>query len=353
MRILTLASAIFFLALVFQAGDATAFPPEVDKIYQAAKQDLKENRTFPALEKFRQCLELVRGDDESTWNLLMAVSLTYEQMGQLDHAVEYYRRFLVQTGKRGGALSEKWQKRREAVKNSIVTHEQSVMELRGMVEINSIPEGAEIRVDGAAIGADGVAHTPFIAYIMPGSRKIQLSKRGFRGGEAVVDVIVGNRTSIDLSLKKAKKRKGVAKKKGAKPKKKAAKPKSEQKVAVAGVKDSASSSVWPWVAVGSGVAALGGGYVFTMKAQSASDDIDALATVDDENERYDSLADEIKTNNMIALSLYGLGAAAVLGGTFWLLSSGGDADRTAGESTSLIAVVPWSGGAYVQTGWVW
>ena len=363
---LLLVTVMAMLFLGLSSHEAEAFPPDVQKIYDAAKVDLKEQRSFQALEKFQQCLEMVRGDNESTWNLLMAVSLTYEQMGQLDHAVEYYRRFLKETEERATTLEEKWQMRREKVVSNIRQHEKEILELRGLVDIRSNPPGAEIRVDGRAIGADGVAKAPFITYLKPGQRSVELTLPGYLKFEKVVDVTVDSRQRVDYKLVKAKKAVAAGSKtKGKKVKKRRPK-KGKKKAAAATTKkdaDSGGPGLWPWVTVGSGVGLLGAGFMFQGKAQSAADEIDSNAAAcapnctaaDDAG--YDDLKADIDSNNMLAVSMYALGTLAIAGGTYLFLSGdeGGKTKKASADQGSLplVVIAPFDDGAYVQTGWSW
>ena len=100
-----------------------------------------------------------------------------------------------------------------------------------------------------------------------------------------------------------------------------------------------STNVGAWLLVGVGAGALVGGGVMHGFAFSAKSDADALALPDDtlndadRQRRYNNAADDAESNETTAFILYGVGAAALLGGVIWLAS-----DDT--DSSSSVHVAP-------------
>ncbi len=81
--------------------------------------------------------------------------------------------------------------------------------------------------------------------------------------------------------------------------------------------------VWPWVLIGSGAALVGGGVGMTLWARSALDDANRYAqpvagmTVQQRKKAYDSANTDYKNRIIGSYVLYGVGAAAVVGGIVW------------------------------------
>ena len=407
-------------ALLLIASPARALPPDVEKLYNEAKKDLQEARFFPALEKFKRSLTLVKGDAESEWQMTLAIALTYEEMDQLDHAIEYYRRFLAATAPRQASLSEKWRKRRKVANDTVAKRERQVLQVRGRVDFASKPQGALVKVDGRAIGADGRAITPFTAYLQPGHRSITMELKGHQAGKERVHVVPGARETVALPLsvierkgtllvktgqndaevwadgKKAgagaevtlsleqgthvidvrSKGKSIFRKKinvvqglarvvevekkivtAAKP---VEKPGGKGKTPSVGgtAVEPAGTPLWPWIAIGAGVAAGGGGAVFTVKALGTKSDIEDL----DENlgpvkgpKQYEGLKSDLESARTVSYVLYGVAGAAIVTGIVGLVISGGDeaAEEARGPSVmpAMLSVSPYGDGAFVGATW--
>ncbi len=410
------------VALLLLASSALALPPDVEKLYNEAKQDLQEARFFPALEKFKRSLTLVKGDAESEWQMTLAIALTYEEMDQLDHAIEYYRRFLAATAPRQSSLSDKWRKRRKVATDTVDKREQQVLQVRGRVDFASKPVGALIKVDGRAIGADGRAITPFTAYLQPGHRTITMGLKGHKTGKERIHVVPGARETVAIPLSVIERKGTLLVKTGqndaevwADGKKAGAgaevtlsleqgthvidvrsKGKSifrkkinvvqglarvvevEKKTVTAptpvptpGGKgktptvggeagEPAGAAWWPWVAIGGGVAAAGGGALFTVKALGYKGDIEDL----DESlgpvkgpKQYEGLKSDLESARTVSYVLYGVAGAAVITGVVGLALSGGDEAPAEARGPSLVpamlSVSPYGDGAFVGAAWAY
>jgi hypothetical protein len=406
------------VALLLFASPVRALPPDVEKLYNDAKKDLQEARFFPALEKFKRSLTLVKGDPESEWQMTLAIALTYEEMDQLDHAIEYYRRFLEATGPRRASLSDKWRKRRKVATDTVQKREREVLQVRGRVDFASKPSGALVKVDGRAIGADGRAITPFTAYLQPGHRTVTMGLKGHEPGKERIHVVPGARETVAIPLRVVE-RKGTllvktgkndaevwadGKKVGVGPevtlsleqgtrvidvrhkgksifRKKinvvqglarvvevdkklvtAAKPVAKGKTPVVGgdAVESGGTPIWPWIAIGTGVAAGGGGALFTVKAMGYSQDIEDL----DKNlgpvegpKQYNGLKSDLESARTVSYILYGVAGAAIATGVVGLVLSGGDdapaEARGPSYAPAVVSVTPFGDGAFVGAAWVY
>ena len=400
---------------LFAPTDANAqLPSDVQQIYDEGKEALRDGRYFPALGKFQQALGLVEGHEQNTWQMMLAVALTYEQMDQLDHAIEYYNRFLAQAGD-GSALDAKWRKRRSVAKNTVEQLESRVLQVRGQVTVVTEPSGGRVTINGAAVGADGTGITPFTMYLDPGRRTIKVTKEGFAAGELDVQVQVGTRQTVkvpleplenkgtlvvrtgyndaevladgrrvgigaevavtlaegtyQISVRRARKtifkrrmkvhpkmvRVVEVKKKGTAT---AATPgaKAPDGGAAKGGDKAASGGKpwWPWAVLGGGVAAAGAGGAFTAMAIGNKSDMEDLeATTPGGAAKYDSLESDLNTNQTIAWVLYGVGAAAITTGiVFLVMDDGGEATAAEGMPTFGWAPLP-RGGSQLSATWAW
>ena len=195
----TLALLIASLLVAPSRAQATA-AEEVQSLYEAAKADLKEKRFVFALKKFKQALALAKDDPENEWRMMMGAALTYEQMGQVEFTLEYYRLFLVSVERHPDAVTDKWRDRIRVVEDQVSVLENKLLEERGVVDLNSTPAGAHITVDGSVPGADGNAATPFSVYVAPGSHVLRLEKEGFQPSEVTVMVRQGAREARTVQL---------------------------------------------------------------------------------------------------------------------------------------------------------
>lgn len=66
---------------------------------------------------------------------------------------------------------------------------------RAILEVRSQPEGADVSVDGDAVGK-----TPFTGEVSPGERVIEVRKKGFTVRERKVTLLTGSTTLVDVEL---------------------------------------------------------------------------------------------------------------------------------------------------------
>ena len=201
-----LAASVFVLVIATRPCPAQEGPAAIDALYEQAKEDLKEGRFPFALEKFRRGLDLAGADRQQAWLMLLGIGLAYEKLGQLEHTIEAYRRFLSSVSERPLSATDVWSQRARVVEDQVVAMEASMLETRGALVINSQPTGARVEVDGLALGAEGSAVTPFTAFLAPGSHEVRLTKEGFRVPAVRAAVEVGARGTVNVVLEPVKAR---------------------------------------------------------------------------------------------------------------------------------------------------
>jgi|GEM_PF-2378402 len=362
---------------------AAAPADDIQALYDEAKADLKDGRHVFALKKFKQALAMAQGDPEGSWRMILGAALTYEQMGQIEYTLEYYRIFLDSVEKNRAAVTDKWTGRIKVVEEQVSGLENKLLEERGLIQVNSNPPGARITVDGNVPGADGNATTPFPVYVSPGSHVLRLEKDGYLTADATLVVRVGEREvrNVQLAEKRAEGRllvatgapdatvrvDGVAVGTGRDVSLKVvAGPHAvrverpgfvafEKSVEVgdgvivrveallkadtsAATADKAGAGtkakprlapLWGYLGGGGGVALIAVGAVFSVLRNK---DVDSIAAIDRTNpatltmaerktllDRRTSLANSVNSKGVVAGVFYGLGGAAVLGSAVYLV----------------------------------
>jgi len=353
----------------------------VDALYEEAKEDLKQG-LFPfALEKFRRGLALAGTDGQQTWRMLLGIGLAYEKMGQLEHTIEAYRRFLSSYSAHPAAPGDVWGQRAKLVEDQVVQMEASMLQTRGALVISSQPEGARVEIDGLAQGAEGTAIAPFTAFLAPGQHEVRLLRESFRPTMVRATVEVGARRTINVVLEPMQRKGRLVVRTGspdalifvdrsrvgegvevavevdvgphlvrvASP----GKPAFEQSVTVtvddpvtvssdtgrgdvrpdSGVVTAAPRRplrpLWGWIGVGAGGGILATGVVFTVLAKLKHDDLAALDGQLDVNpslladqatyDRYNGLKRDVARNQIVAGVMYGVGGAVVAGSAIYLI----------------------------------
>jgi len=188
-------------ATLLSPAPASAAPADdVQALYEAAKADLKEKRFVFALKKFKQALALAKDDAENEWRMILGAALAYEQMGQVEFTLEYYRLFLDSVERHRAAVTDKWTNRIRVVEDQVSVLENTLLGERGVIDLNSTPPGARITIDGNMPGADGNATTPFPVYATPGTHVLRVEKDGFAPTELTVQVKLGAREARTVQL---------------------------------------------------------------------------------------------------------------------------------------------------------
>jgi len=157
---------------------ARAEAPAVAEQYELGKHALKADKPAEALTHFKAALSQADRSLGSTWQMLLAVALTYQKLDQPAHAAEMFRRFLEVTEAHGDLMTQKWRTRRELVRKDLTELEQALSTTHAVVMVKSTPPGAKVSVDGARAGVDGDALTPTRLWLSPGEHTIALALVG-------------------------------------------------------------------------------------------------------------------------------------------------------------------------------
>jgi hypothetical protein len=368
------------LALCLLTSTALAGPPTVEALYEQGKAALGEQAPAVALGRFKDALKQAKGDEGWTWRLLLAVALAYQDKGEPEHAIEYYRRFLVQTDEHQATMTQKWKRRRAITGEQLVTLEQEIEKTHGFVSVTTQPPGAEITVDGTRAGADRDAVTPFGLIIEPGKHSVRINLAGYAPVEKMVTVRAGDSQPVRLDLvaiaaSTAKPAAPVATPKPTIPTATAPAESAPTVAAVdAGLQErtsppSAEVPIGAWVVIGTASAAAVAGVAMTVLASQEAESLETWeaqniptgsATLSDEQgaalyAEFDSRNGTVETYELLGGALYGVALAAAVGGVVWMLlaepDATEDAENQAARLMPELLIAPSPGGVSGHATW--
>ncbi len=351
-RARTLLGALVASSLLL-AAPARAEAPEVAEQYEQGKQALKADKPAEALTHFKAALSQADRSLGSTWQMLLAVALTYQKLEQPAFAAEMFRRFLAVTEEHSALMTQKWKTRRELVLEDLTDLERKLSKTHVVVMVTSKPAGAAIAVDGAAAGADGDAITPTRLWLSPGEHVVSLTSAGHQPFERSLSLTAGQLDSVSVSLTPL-----VVET----PEAPASEPESELSVVPPAVSsttpvgDGDGGSVGPWIVLGgAGVAAIVGGVMVGL----AEAEYATITEMSDPGYQPTDLAqsqrdlnaarDNYGTYDTRTWVMFGVAGAAAAGGVVWLLV-GGDEEQGA-ESTATFGLFPTHGGVHGHATW--
>ena len=361
-----------FLCLLGLGGVLTTVSPVFaqSERYNEAKAKAKE--AFAAGD-FNEAALLFREafDIEPRGNLLYNIGLCYEKSGSTTDAVVFYQRFVdavpgspkrpalqqkiaeLKTSLEGefedvtvntspaGAVIFVDEKAKGAMGTSPVTfrllpgnhliiaelegHEPAKKQLdlvkgrKANVQLQMLPSGSVggmtllISERGADVMVDGkrVGRTPLTKPVRlgAGSHEVMVIKPGFAPWKQMVEVQAGGETKVKVSLA------------------------TEGEGGLASDSGGGSGNIWPWVTMGLGVAAVGGGIYTGLSAQNL---YDQLTT---KKEKGDPIApQDIDTGNSFTLYtnvLFGVGGALIVGGVVWWMMDDSGVDTSGSVQASV------------------
>lgn len=201
----------------------------------------------------------------------------------------------------------------------------------GAVRLFISEGGAQVKVDGRMVGN---APLPEPVRLAAGKHQIEVIKPGFGVFTQLVDVQSGGEQRITVDLSEETGGGDIV----------AASSGGGGSTDSGGGGDGKKTKILPWVVVGVGVAAIGGGVVTGLSASSLHDQLTAKR----EKGEPIASADVDTGNSMVLLTnvLFGVGSAAVIGGVAWWLFDGGPLDRS-GSTTLGLGTTP-EGGSSVS-----
>jgi tetratricopeptide (TPR) repeat protein len=280
------------------APDALAAPATAEaqesarKTYQAGAQAYAEGRFKDAIDLFLEAARIAPNPAFS-YN----IGLAYEQLGDPDNALRWYRDYLRELPKAPD---------RAEIEPRILEAERRLRE-RGVQQITilSTPEGATVAVDGKPVGV-----TPWTGELTPGRHKLTLMLRNYADAEQAFELPSDHAIDVAVALTEARREAPVSK------------PATPDVIAAP---EAGGTGIRPltWVALGVGAAGLGVALGFELARAGAVESAREAPTNVAGKEEYDR-AKSLETPAWISA---GIGAAfAVAGGVLLYL------DLTSGHS---------------------
>jgi hypothetical protein len=335
--------------LCCSAASATERP--YDDAVERGRAALEGGQYNEALQDFMAALEMVDGGDAESWRMLLAIAVTYDQMGQLGHAAEFHRAFLMRAQKHAALLTPAWGKRVQNSKRDVDRIMKRASTIQGFVSVVSQPPGALISVDGRSVGAMGDGATPFLLFLEPGAHTVRLARPGYVSVERTIKIAAGALRALDVVLTQGEAVDGGV---GLQPVdeifEEGPDPTESNTAVLRPVQpQAASSDAAAWIFVAGGGAVLAVGAALTALAASEHSALQAdkelLRGAPDhyaglsQEERgatsleWDERTETVSTLQSASIGLYAAGAAALLGGVLWLWLA--DDEVTAGTTMTL------------------
>lgn len=353
----TLAVALLTSVLALSAPATHAETPSVQSQYDAGKQALKDGAPEQALTHFKEALVRSDGSRGITWQLLLAVALTYQDLDRLVAAHEYFKRFLTVTEKHRDLMPRKWLKRRELVKGDLDQLEAQLDKTHALVMVRSTPSGAALSLDGERAGADGDATAPCPLYVAPGEHTLSASLDGHKTASRTLPLAKGSMVTVELLLEASDEPVAPLKPVSAQPP-----PVPVEATVAVEASDTSGPGSGPWWVIGGAGAAAVGGVLMTVLGELSAQDLeekgaaladgpDALTNPGQAIDDYQALESEMNTYRTVGYVLYGVAGAAAIGGILWLGLSGDDPQDPEDLTIPSIDVVPGRGGAAVYGTW--
>ena len=332
---------------------AQAEAPQVNEQYELGKQALKGDKPAEALRHFKAALSQADSSLGSTWQMMLAVALTYNELKRPAYAAETFRRFLEVTESHADLMTEKWRTRREVVRKELTALEQTLSETHAVVLVKSTPAGAQISLDGARAGVDGDAVTPSRLWLSPGEHIIALALDGYQPITHTLTTRAGQLDSFSPTLQ------AIAPAAAEAPA-----PEAPQTPVVAVEGEGSGGGIGPAILLGSaGVSAIIGGVMLGLSQSefAKAQDIDSTAKQLQETDpvafatqqgdlelRYDTAKSAHETYSLVGALTLGVAGAAAVGGVLWLLLAD---DAPASEPDTSFGLVPTRGGLHGHATW--
>ena len=303
-----LASTLVVIMTFTMAPSAAANGKLSDAAYEAGKTALDANNLEGALVHFKSALALAEGDEGRAWQLLIAISLTYKDMGQPGYRLEYHQRFLAETKDHLEVMAPKWKKRRAWVEQDIEALQTEAGKTHGYLSVTSTPRGADVLIDGEPAGADGDATTPYALYIKPGDYQVSVRHKGETSEARTLQARAGKTHPLSFKLSVAS---APAVPQAAAP---AAAP-SEIVTAPAQYKPRPRTMriALGWSTAGVGIASVGGGAILIGLAKADQ----AAANATENQIKAQGFIDDANSKLTPGWVLVGVGSAAVVAGVLW------------------------------------
>lgn len=294
------------------------------RIYEEARQALEEGRFAEAAAGFAEALSQASTTPER-WRARLGLALSRELDNKLRAALEDYQAFLEAAGEDPRTAAEApWPDRMEEVQATIYRLEARLRATHGVVTVQVQPEGARVEVRDAAGGSVLDQPSPARRFLVPGRYEVQVSHEGYEPQTQSATLSVGQELRMAVALKEVR-----------------VEPPDPEPIVIVPTKPPETSSPLPWVAIGTGAAALVGGAVMTGLAAGDLADLEDLEDqpgTDEVLAEFDRTEDRMNDRQTASWVLYGVGGVAVGTGIVMLLLREGD------EGQAEVTVEPRIGG---------
>lgn len=188
-------ACLSFVSSVHADEPASVRPAEsFDALSEAERQELDtfvqngleayDRRNFEkSLTNFQRALEILEHSD-----FVYRIALAYERLGELEPALEHYRRFLEMAPETDD---------RPEIERTIEQLEEKIARQQPTVAIRTHPSGAAVRVENrdAPLGT-----TPLEATLPPGEHTLIVSKSGLETIERRITLETGEATALEYDL---------------------------------------------------------------------------------------------------------------------------------------------------------
>ncbi len=332
-RIVAIALATCLMWIAIPA--ALALPPGAQELYLSGKDALREHEYEEALDAFKKTLPIVEGREVNTWQILVAVALTYEKMVRPVEALAYYDRFIARVSPHEEVADKKWKKRVELARESAAELRSALKGSHVHVIIDSRPHGAPVFLNDQPAGPDKDARTPFATWLLPGIHTVRiippLGTEGLVIQEHKIVATVGKAVMVALDLEPFEtpvvEVPTAAPEVSAPPQTSTApprvpKPTPPVEASIASTPPADWQSVTGWTGIGVGLATLGTGALFTSFASDSHSAITALdenMNAQEGSAAYLELSEDLERQQNTSFALYGLGATSLITGTILLM----------------------------------
>lgn len=299
---------------------------------------MEGGRYSAALQDFMSALDMVDGGDAESWRMLLAIAVTYDQMGQLGHAAEFHRKFLMRAQKHAEFLTPAWAKRVEKAKEDVNQVMKKAASTHGFLSVVSQPPEATLVVNGRPAGAMGDASTPFLLFLEPGVHTIRVTRSGYLDEERRVKIAAAAIRALDIVLTPGS---TSASARVLAPVEELTPPSPRPEPALAlpphqgaispDVTD--GGSIGPWLTLGVGGAALVVGAVLSgLSASERAGLQETKESLFEDPQRYAALSESerllasqdwdaavgrVERYDAASIALYATGGAALVGGVLW------------------------------------
>ncbi|MCB9548305.1 MAG: uroporphyrinogen-III C-methyltransferase [Myxococcales bacterium] len=279
----TLGQACLALALLVGVAHAASTLADAQGLVNMAAERFRDGDFAAALTALQEAEPIVAAaNDPSVAQIRFNIARCLEELGRDDEALAAWQVYL--------RVPDATHRKQRAVAAVTALKKR----IYGALAVSCEPVGAAVKIEGLL---ETAAPCPFRREdLKPGVYKVHVAFDGYSEGMREVEVVAGETAAASFRLEALPVAGGLVV-----PPMEAPPP---------------ATNPWPWVLIGTGVVAAGGGAFLTTQAIAARDDAESLPPGDDR----DGSVDDFETAETLSWVAYGVGAAAIAGGVvLWIL----------------------------------